>query len=235
MKKKPIKKIIASAINKLAPKSKKAAAARPADVPTKPADPQVAASPNHVSNAQPKAQKKLTNVARARKRLIERHGYEEDELKSLFKTDDELLAFYNDVVNAPTDSDTEDEIGWDLTDAMDAPIADKERYTRERREQQVRAYEQLQAQQAAAAAAKAAAAAAPSPSPAGGSVGPAVPDVPADARPEPAAPALPAKPAKSPQGKTGPAPVSAEQLKDLGLTLEEFLAAGDDLDSMFRD
>lgn len=160
---------------------------------------------NHVSKTAPvKAKKPVVSVERARKRLIERHGYAEDELKTLFKTDEELIKFYNEIAASEVDDDTEKAIGWDMTDAMDAPIDDKERFRQQKLEAQRRAFEK---QQAAAA----------QPAPAAGK--------PVGSDPLPSVPA--------------PAPETPKTLEEdcarLGLSMKDFLDAGDALDSLLDD
>lgn len=67
----------------------------------------------------------------ARRRLISRYGYEEDELKVLFKTDEELLDFYNNKAGRKETSEEDAEIGWDSEDSWDVPPVEAERMRKE--------------------------------------------------------------------------------------------------------
>lgn len=118
------------------PKKKPAKKGKPAITPSVQPAPQ--ASPNHAAN-QPK--KRTISFERARQRLLTRYGYEEDELKNLFKTEDELVAFYLQVASSKTNAAVETEIGWDQTDAIDAPPAEKERFKASRLEKEKARYE----------------------------------------------------------------------------------------------
>lgn len=113
--------------------------------PVAPQAPNASASPNHASNAKP-----VTPISaeRARQRLIKRYGYEEDELKVSFKSDDEVIAFYQTVASKKIDKDAEDEMGWDMEDAMDAPADDKNRFRLQRIEEQKNKFAKLKAAKA---------------------------------------------------------------------------------------
>lgn len=94
--------------------------------PAVPAAKAVSSSTIQTSGSAPKF-RPLTSFARAKKRLIERHGWKEDELTGSFKTEDELLKFYNEIARAEFDKKAEDEVGWDSEDVFDAPADEKAR------------------------------------------------------------------------------------------------------------
>lgn len=99
-----------------------------------------APSPNKVVK---KKKFKITDPERIKHRLIERHGYKEDELDVLFKTPQELITFYNDIERQQLSVATEDEIGWDHTDSFDVPAEEKQRLADKRTDQRKKAYEQI--------------------------------------------------------------------------------------------
>lgn len=75
----------------------------------------------------------LKSFDKAKKRLIERFGFKEDELAVSFKTEAELLKFYNEVARAEHSNKVEEAIGWDSEDAYDAPADEKDRLAANRK------------------------------------------------------------------------------------------------------
>ncbi len=91
-----------------------------------------AASPNHKANVA----RTTVSYERARKHLIERYGYKDDELDTLFDDgrgnvdESRVVEFYNKTVkeglNRPT-KEIEDGIGWDQDDQYDLPPEEQAR------------------------------------------------------------------------------------------------------------
>lgn len=100
-------------------------------------DSQQAARPAKRARAKSSAPKKVkiapVNYETARKRLIERHGYKEDELDTLYppgQKDQELVDFYNKTLLNGVNrvgKNVEKEIGYDDDDDFDLPEEEKKR------------------------------------------------------------------------------------------------------------